>query len=130
MKKFYVVSSFKNKREVQEIIRKLEAIDHVLTYDWTKNSADNMNTEQALLDMQGVIDADYLVGLFNVPDVIYKGAIAEFGMAAILKKPMYIIGNDLDNMVFIHLPNVKKVTSLKEVMELEREIPLPPFNPI
>lgn len=129
MKRFYVASSFKNTRAVQETIRKLETIGHENTYDWTAAGSSQMTTEEALKSLHGVLNADYIVGLFDSSDFIYKGSIAEFGMAAVLKIPFYVIGDQLDNMVFIHLPNVYRVGSIREVISRENPVPLPDFTP-
>lgn len=111
--KIYIASKFENKENVRNLIKECINMGHTVPYDWTY--AGIADIEQACFDLEGVRNCDILVGLFNVPDVQYKGAIAEVGMAMALNKNIYIFGNYLDSMVFMFLKNVKKVSSNQEL---------------
>lgn len=111
--KFYIATKFENKQAVADAITELIEAGHEVPYDWS--SAQVKDEEQARNDVEGVRTADALIGIFDA-DYAYKGAIAEIGMAIILGKPIFIIGNWLDNMIFMYLTNVKKVNSVREVI--------------
>lgn len=85
-----------NKR-VNEVQAALVKAGHKITYDWTRDeSADGGGTpSQAMKDMNGVLTADVFVLVAERMDVVYCGAIAEFGMALATGVPIYILGRAL-----------------------------------
>lgn len=111
--KFYVASKFENQEEVGEVIDYLTINGHINTYDW--RGGERVNRKQAELDMNGVKDADFVVGIFT-QDYQYKGAIAEIGMAMALDKMVFIIGNWLDKMIFMKLNRVKKLDKISSIL--------------
>ena len=113
MKNFYVASKFEDQKMVGEVIDILTSLGYKNTYDW--RGGEILSTEQAVLDMNGVKDADFVVGIF-IENHQYKGAIAEIGMALALNKKVFIIGNWLDKMIFMKLPNVNKVRDLNHII--------------
>lgn len=109
-----MASKFENQDEVGAIIYYLTERGFINTYDW--RGGEVINKTQAELDMNGVKDCDFIVGIFGA-DYLYKGAIAEIGMAMVLGKQVFIMGNWLDKMIFMQLPNVKKITKASEILE-------------
>lgn len=112
--RFYVASKFENKEAVGHVIEKLGVFGHQVTYDWRYAKVNDM--DQAVRDYLGVEMADFVVGIFE-KDAVYKGAIAEIGMAIAWQKPIFIIGNWLDNMIFMKLPTVIKVTDTEDIIQ-------------
>lgn len=115
--RFYIATKFQNKEGVKNAIRLLTKAGHTVPFDWSE--AQVANREQAELDVKGVRDAQALLGLFE-EEYEYKGAIVEFGIAVALGKPIFIIGNKLDSMIFIHLPNVYKFNTVEDVIRFLR----------
>lgn len=111
--KFYVASKFENQEEVGEVIDYLTMNGHTNTYDW--RGGVNINRKQAELDMNGVKDADFVVGIFT-QDYQYKGAICEIGMALALNKKVFILGEWLDKMIFMELRNIKKLDKITSII--------------
>ncbi len=99
----YVAGKWEEKERVQEIMVLLREQGHVITYDWTTCAV--ADRHQALMDLEGVREADAFVGVFE-KDLPYAGAYAEFGMACMLGIPCYLIGRAADRCIFTKLPNV------------------------
>ncbi|MCT4383492.1 group-specific protein [Leuconostoc suionicum] len=110
--KFYIASSFRYSKLINDLSDILENLSFVRTYDWTVNEkADSIEKlhEIANEELQGVEQADFLVFIFPSG----KGANIEFGIATALKKRIYIldIENEIENFdltsTFYFLDNVK-----------------------
>lgn len=114
MARFYVASKFENRERVGEIIDYLQHLGHQVTYDWRYSKI--RNEEQAKLDRNGVLTADFVVGVFE-DKAIYKGALCELGMAIALNKKIYILGEWLEDMIFLYLPNVQKIKFIEDISE-------------
>lgn len=110
--KFYVASKFENQLTVGNIIQRLTEKGHVNTYDWRGN--EDLTEKAAMEDADGVYQADFVVGVF-IDNYIYKGAICEIGMALAWNKTIYILGDWLDAMIFMKLPNIIKIKSIEEI---------------
>ena len=108
----YIATGFKLQNRYKEIKKELENLGHTITHDWT--GAEEINKEQAQLDFKGVIDCDFLVGIFE-DEYKYKGAICEVGMAIALYKPVFILGDWLDSLIFMELDNVSKIKSVNQI---------------
>lgn len=114
--KFYIATKFQNFDRVQEIRIYLESLGYSITYDWSRATVSDM--AQAQLDVRGVREADFIVGIFE-QDYKYKGAIAEVGMAIALGKPVFILGDWLDGMIFMKLPTVFKIDEISQIKSPE-----------
>lgn len=110
--KFYIASSFRYSKLINDLSDILENLSFVRTYDWTVNEkADSIEKlhEIANEELQGVEQADFLVFIFPSG----KGANIEFGIATALKRRIYIldIENEIENFdltsTFYFLDNVK-----------------------
>jgi nucleoside 2-deoxyribosyltransferase len=91
--KFYLASSFKNLKNAALCIEYLEGLGHTCTHNWTLGVlTDNLPVDQrravANEQIQGVSDADFVVGLFP----IRIGSSIELGAALGLKKVVYLVG--------------------------------------
>lgn len=110
--KFYVASKFENQKVVGDIIQRLTEKGHVNTFDWRGN--EELSEITAIEDFNGVYQADFIVGVFT-ENYAYKGAICEVGMALAWNKKIYILGDWLDKMIFMQLPNITKIKSIEEI---------------
>ena len=117
----------------------LEARGHVITCDWTKHTlpesieldraykeksfvkdydwAQNDHKTYAQEDLKGVRNCEVLVAYMPDPDVCYKGAFIEMGIALGLDKKVIIIGKDITT-VFLSLSNITVVLYKEEAIEL------------
>lgn len=109
----YVATKFENVAEVHELMQEIEPLGFNLAYDWTKSGPPTFM--EAVKDMEAVKHCDLLIGLFT-KELQYKGAIAEVGMAIAWEKPILIVGNQLDSMVFTKLPHFTKFSNLRELV--------------
>jgi nucleoside 2-deoxyribosyltransferase len=78
---------------------------HEITEDWTVVTQES--PQQAIKDLHGVMHADALFFLAD-RDFMFRGAWVEFGAAAALGKPIFVLKSqdvDLKN-IFLLLPNV------------------------
>ncbi len=104
--KIYVAGKFELADRVRETMFQLVDAGHTITYDWTLQT--EVNAAQAVADLRGVVEADALVAVFEHL-VSYRGALVEFGVALGLGKPIYVIGNALDDhLIFLHHPSVRR----------------------
>lgn len=110
--KYYVASKYENKEDVREVMYAIVEHGHSITEDWT-HSTETDGEKVALADKKGVEECDVFVGLFNI-NANYKGAYIEFGMAIALGKEIVIIGEHADRSTFIHLPGIKKFSTIQE----------------
>jgi hypothetical protein len=93
-KRIYVAGCFDDYLEIRKAIIYLEKIGFEITYDWTiraeKNVTERTNMfnnmrnesrlkEEAKLDMNGVLDADWSLFIINKKDYVYRGTFCELG---------------------------------------------------
>jgi len=87
---FYIAGSFRFLTLVHDISQKLETMDLIRTYDWTKNNPEP-NLRQlhdiANKEYQGIINCDFFIFIFPGG----KGANVEFGIATALHKRIYLL---------------------------------------
>lgn len=108
--RIYVAGKWEEKERVREVMAQLVAAGHAITHDWTQEpdaSCEQDLTDHAEWDVGGVLEADAFVGVFE-KKLPYSGAATELGMAIACDIPIYIMGNGMDNNVFVHLPKIQK----------------------
>ena len=104
--KVYVAAKFEDGERAREVMALLRGAGHIVTLDWTRNAT--LDSATAMADMWGVVGADALV-LIVEKDLNYCGALVEMGIAIGCDKPVYVLGDQLDNRcIFMHLPSVHK----------------------
>lgn len=86
---------------------------HTITYDWTAD--EQVSTQQAMNDLNGVLTADAFVLIAESHDVTYTGSLVELGMALGIGLPSYLLGDALmtsrerqGSCIFVHLPQIVK----------------------
>lgn len=131
--KFYIAASFKEKQTVNYLAEALKSHGLQRTYDWTKNQRTATLSDLTRIgeeEYRGVSESDFLLFIFPAG----KGANIEFGIAAGLKKPIYIFDkdgqiNDFENTsTFYFLDNVTRCSGdLNEFIDfvLEKELKQP-----
>lgn len=136
--KIYVAGKWSERDKIKSIMEMFESRGHTITcdwtkhiapekitnahdkglftkkYDWSKNEdwAQNGHKTYAEEDLEGVRSCDVLVAYMPTPDIFYKGAWVEIGIAIALNKKIIIIGKEVFS-VFLSLQNIK-VVDLKE----------------
>ncbi len=126
MLKIYVAGKWKERKQVMKIMEMFEARGHIITCDWTKHIApegmdwaqdwaQNGNKTYAQEDLEGVRECDVLVAYMPDPDICYKGAWIEIGIALGLDKKVILIGVDITT-VFLGLPNITVVDCKEEAL--------------
>lgn len=98
---------------VREVHTQLRAAGHVITYDWTGD--EQVSTQQAMNDLNGVLTADAFVLIAESHDVTYTGSLVELGIALGIGLPIYLLGDALmtsrdrqESCIFMHLPQIAK----------------------
>ena len=113
--KFYIASSFRNKKAVQELSARLTQHGGIHTYDWTQiNRADTFEIlrEVGIRERNGVADSDLV--LVMLPGG--KGTHIELGMAIALGKRIILFDPEGEVMdlaatsTFYHLPGIEIFT--------------------
>jgi hypothetical protein len=124
--RIYVASKFQNTKAVKEAYEALKADGHVITHDWTNESAEGM-TGQALedylvlcakKDLRGVQDGDALLLLNHQ---LMAGGFTEFGMAVAYGKYIVVIDGhhpDKPRNIFFHLPNIVHAKDLTDARKI------------
>ncbi len=88
--RFYIATKLERADDHNVVRDALHDIGHRITYDWTvhgsvKNDGVKRIAEVAVLEKQGVLDADYVVVLLPGG----RGTHAELGMALAANKPVF-----------------------------------------
>jgi hypothetical protein len=108
MSKLYVATSFSNIPEARDVMSILREVGHDITWDWTgealdpswpKSQQDAYLQQCGARDYQGVVDADALV-LINHDKA--RDAMAEFGVALGLGRPVFVLYPERRSSVFFH----------------------------
>lgn len=94
-----------------------EARGHTITCDWTGHVHPDKSKVYALEDLEGIRACDVLVAYMPDPNVFYKGAWIEVGMALGLDKKVIIIGKDVTT-VFLGLPNIVVVQYKEDALSI------------
>lgn len=114
--KIYVAGKWSERDKVKSIMETLESKGHTITCDWTKHIApegitkntdwaQNGHKTYAEEDLDGVRLCDVLVAYMPTPEIFYKGAWIEIGIALGLNKKVIIIGRNITS-VFLGLHNI------------------------
>ena len=103
--KIYVATKWEERARAREVMFQLVEAGHTITYDWTVQEQES--GAQAVHDIDGVIEADVYVGIFE-KDLPYCGSLMEFGAALGAGKPCYILGKaPITNYMFFKHPLVR-----------------------
>lgn len=100
MNKVYVAGKFEDKENVRRVQQRLRDLGFEITHDWTPDDASDLQ-KSAVEDFEGVLQADFLVVLNHT---LLYGAAVEIGIALGLGRPVYVIGPQVRDNVFWHLP--------------------------
>jgi len=118
----YVAGKFEEKELVRTVQRTLLERGHTITHDWTGEDATGMEGEQleeyladnASRDVDGVAAAEAVL-ILNHPKGF--GMMAEMGMAIAWNIPIYVIGPQIRDCIFFHLPEVQGFDTIEDALE-------------
>lgn len=121
--KIYVAAASKELERAKNVMCKLRGFGHTITHDWTvevekyKNEipSDDILTQCAENDYQGVFSATALVLLSPEIQNITIGAWTELGVALALHKTIFISGN-ADKCIFSYMGDVHKFDNDEELL--------------
>jgi nucleoside 2-deoxyribosyltransferase len=121
--KLYVAGKWSDREKINEIIETFEARGHTITHNWTQfegsTSRPEMKSQFAIMDINGVRDADAYIGIMNDPVYPYRGSMTEMGAALGLCKPVYVVApadSNLEATCFFHHPLIHKFRTLDALM--------------
>lgn len=103
----YVAGKWEEKARVREVQQQLRDAGHVITHDWTSEEEVGITQEHAVNDKNGVLTADAFIGIFE-KDLRYSGALSEMGIAIAKGIPIHILGDAINNNIFLMLPEVRR----------------------
>ncbi len=132
--KVYVAGKFADKAKLRKYMDELEKLGHSITYDWTSykgkpteddlfggSEQDENMEESAVFDIQGVIDCDVLVCIFEDPKYEYRGTFTELGCALGLGKKIITMCPEptasCRENCFFHHPSIIKVNYWSDVID-------------
>ena len=110
----YVAGKWDDKENIIQRQLQFQSLGYKITHDWTKNECVTRNPEElgkfAMLDINGVLEADYLVAVMTDTKYAYRGTFTEIGCALGTNKKIYIYCPDKNshcrtNCFFYH-PNI------------------------
>lgn len=131
----YVAGKWSERDKVRAIMDIFESKGHTITCDWTRHIAPERLTKGSGIwhkdydwaknghrtyaeeDLEGVESCDILVAYMPTPEIFYKGAWIEVGIALGLKKRVIIIGKDITT-VFLGLNNIDVVPSKEDAISI------------
>jgi nucleoside 2-deoxyribosyltransferase len=129
--KIYLAGKWSDKKENKDKMNLLIDDGHTITHDWTNNEITTRNHEElqkyAILDINGVMNADVLIAVMDDPEYAYRGTFTEIGAALGNNKPVIIISKCLNEMdihhyastnCFYHHSLIKYVSCFENVFEL------------
>ncbi len=121
--RFFVSGKFEDRKNVRELMDKLEALGHTITHDWTvdKETDEGYPVVHAMNDLRGVQVCDALVGRF-IKKNHYRGSLSELGAALGLNKKVYIIGHGADECIFTNHPSVQRFETELEFLSYVRQV--------
>jgi nucleoside 2-deoxyribosyltransferase len=123
--KVYVAAKFQDKMRAKLMQELLRETGCVITYAWTPHEEGEISREDAAIeDTEGVKEADVVVALLDLDDVVYLGALGEVCLDIAMGKPFYVMGLDKwlgypTRCIFMFHPLVKDLS----------EFPLPLKQP-
>ena len=135
--KIYVAGKWSDKTYINSIIDHLEQLGYSITHNWTK--VENVTRdpislgEMAILDINGVKNADALLVSMTDPDYAYRGTFTEIGCALALDKKIIIVSSDIDQTIktpyystncFYHHPNIIHVKKWTDAIECLKNLVL------
>lgn len=105
--KIYVATKYEEWPRARDVAALLETWGHEITFKWWEVQAPLK--DKAQMDLAGVQAADALVVIFE-QDLPYRGAFVEFGAALGAGKPIFVLGNAIDDQmcVFVAHPLVRR----------------------
>jgi hypothetical protein len=127
--KFYIAAYSGSKREIKELMSRIEKMGHEITVDWTdllgipkpeRNRNEDAVRDVAGRDINGVLAADVFV-LFAEPDE-GRGRYVELGAAIASnmqngKPSVYVVGEETSQSLFYYHKSVKRLKSIEDVFE-------------
>ena len=127
----YVAGKFENKELILDIYRKLEKMDHSISYDWTTHKFIKPYVENQKMAIK--YSSNELKGIANCDIFIYLSdkeghtLPMEFGAAVMLKKTtgkpvIYAVGKFNGDSPWFFNPLVKRRETLEEVLEELKEV--------
>lgn len=98
--KIYLAGKWSDKINMRKMMMELEEIGHTITHNWTNNETPTRSPQElayfAKLDIDGVINADYVIAYMDDPKYAYRGTFTEIGCAIGCKKRIIIVSPDYD----------------------------------
>lgn len=128
--RYYIATKLENHEQHNEVRDLLNAAGHSITYDWTHHGPVYSHglervAEVALLETQGVLDADFVVVLWPGG----RGTHVELGMALAAKKPVIFISPftghheaSPDTCAFYHHPFVYRGWFTRDILPILDEV--------
>jgi nucleoside 2-deoxyribosyltransferase len=119
----FVAADWKYREQAREVMRKVSAMGHVVTCDWTREVAHSAADQARIAerDEAGVRAADGLLALMVGPGP-YRGVWFEIGLARGLGLPVAVIGMARKQCVYGYLrPLISSSTLSQALMALESE---------
>jgi hypothetical protein len=137
MPRVYVAGAFHDYVAVRKAQEYMKTLGFEITYDWTilaekkvlsgvvMDEPEKMISD-AVLDMNGVFDADWTLALINDPKYVYRGTFCELGASLMRDRLRGTRGQTIilcpkdeelyaKTLCFFHHPDIKRVNNLDEL---------------
>ena len=115
--KFFVAGSWNDRENVHKAILLVREAGHKISHDWTRLDAHSVadRVHISTLDFRGIAEADIVVFLATCPSST-GSYLVEFGIALALGKPIWLIGNQMDNGLYAYHPAVRRAKNIEEII--------------
>ncbi len=94
--KLYVAGKWNDKVFIGKQIEQLESLGYIITHNWTKIETNGVHTEEEIAgyakgDVDGVIQADFLLTIITDIEYPYRGSCTELGVALGNNKKVFVL---------------------------------------
>lgn len=131
--RIYIAGKYDDYDSYNTFKKIIQESGHTITYDWTirakqfrniKKTSGDLQTD-ALLDINGVLEADITIAIMNDPAYVYRGTLTEIGASIardiFRKKQGTIIVSNNENIYaatccFYYHPDIIRVSTLEEAL--------------
>jgi nucleoside 2-deoxyribosyltransferase len=119
--KIYIAGKWTSKQDIQQKMQQLKLLGHEITHDWTSN--DGTLQESAILDINGVKNADIVIAVMDDPVYPYRGTLCEIGCALGLGKKVFVYGgtnpeiSTFYKVCFVHHPLVNITNDWNQILK-------------
>lgn len=127
MVKVYVAGKWYDKATIKTYIEQLKSAGVEITHDWTITEEEDKKTDAdcarfAVMDLQGVMDAEAVVVVVTDASYPYRGTCVECGAALACNKPVFVVtlvpDAAFNKNIFMKHPLVHHMSTFEQALDV------------